>query len=106
MCFSTAAEHRAAMRHRLVSNSDRIRREQRIRSRDSHQGVRNPLSVYDDRQQLKPDRSDAMEGDCRVWPQSAFKAKWPGAAETSIDKPNDRNGNRIFWATADYVRVS
>ena len=31
-----------------------------------------------------------------VWPQSAFKAKWPGAAETSIDKPNDGNGNGFF----------
>lgn len=105
--FSTAAEHQAA----CGIGWFRILTEYAANSAFDQEivikAIRNPLSVYDDPSAIEPDRSDAMwRAIVEVWPQSAFKAKWPGAAETSIDKPNDGNGNGFFWATADYVRVA
>lgn len=105
--FSTAAEHQAACGigwfRILTQYAENSAFDQEIVIK----GVRNPLSVYDDPAAIEPDRSDAMwRAVVEVWPQRAFKEKWPGAAETSIDKPNDGNGNGFFWATADYVRVA
>lgn len=105
--FSTAAEHQAACGigwFRIVTEyAEDSAFDQELRFKS----IRNPLSVYDDPAAIEPDRSDAMwRAIVEVWPQSAFKAKWPKAAETSVDKPNDGNGNGFFWSTADTVRVA
>jgi hypothetical protein len=105
--FSQAAEHQAGCGigwFRIVTEyaqDSAFDQEIRIKA------IRNPLSVYDDPAAIEPDRSDAMwRAIVEVWPQSAFKAKWPKAAEHSVDKPNDGNGNGFFWATADTIRVA
>lgn len=105
--FSAAAEHQASCGigwFRLVTEyAEDSAFDQELRFKQ----IRNPLSVYDDPAAIEPDRSDAMwRAIVEVWPQSAFKAKWPKAAETSVDKPNDGNGNGFFWSTADTVRVA
>lgn len=105
--FSTSAEHQAACGigwFRIVTEyAEDSAFDQEIRIK----AIRNPLSVYDDPAAIEPDRSDAMwRAIVEVWPASAFKAKWPKAAETSVDKPNDGNGNGFFWSTADTIRVA
>lgn len=105
--FSTAAEHQAACGigwfRILTEYAENSAFDQEIVIK----AVRNPLSVYDDPAAIEPDRSDAMwRAIVEVWPQTAFKAKWPQAAETSIDQPADGSGNGFFWSTADVVRVA
>jgi hypothetical protein len=70
--------------------------------------VFNPLSVYPDPSSLEPDRSDMFY--CNVselWPNEAFKRKWPGRQLVSVDMPNNGSAQQaISWGSADSVRVS
>ncbi len=65
----------------------------------------NPLSVYPDPSSLEPDRSDMNW--CLVselMPRAAFKLRYEGKADNSIEAPSD--GSNVAWGSADYVRVA
>lgn len=70
--------------------------------------VFNPLSVYPDPSSLEPDRSDMNW--CLVselWPNEAFKRKWPGKNLVSVETPNNGSAQQaISWGSADTVRVA
>lgn len=70
--------------------------------------VFNPLSVYPDPSSLEPDRSDMNW--CIVselWPNEAFKRKWPGKNLVSVETPNNGSTQQaISWGSADSVRVA
>lgn len=70
--------------------------------------VFNPLSVYPDPSSLEPDRSDMNW--CIVselWPNEAFKRKWPGKNLVSVETPNNGSAQQaISWGSADTVRVA
>ena len=69
--------------------------------------IRNPLSVYCDPAAVNPERSDATWV-CitQLMPKSAFKRKYPKAAETAIDAPTEETENLLFWTTADDIRIA
>lgn len=66
-----------------------------------------PFAVYWDPAAVKPDRSDAMW--CIVAelvPRETFKARYPGADQTSIQETLPNNYSQgLFWNTRDYVVV-
>lgn len=68
----------------------------------------NPLSVYPDPSSLEPDRSDMNW--ClvsEIWPNEAFKRKWPGKQLVSVDMPdNAASQQAVAWGNADTQRVA
>lgn len=105
--YSTAAEHQSSCGigwFRVITEyADDSAFDQEIKV----EGIPHPLSVYCDPAAVKPDRSDAM------WiivtemvPCETFKQRWPDKVETSVDRPADGSSSRLYWATADAVRVS
>lgn len=68
----------------------------------------NPLSVYPDPSSLEPDRSDMnWTIVSELWPNEAFKKKWPKAAMQNIDAPNNGSAQQaIAWGSADSVRIA
>ena len=71
--------------------------------------VFNPLSVFADPSDLEPARSSM--GFClvsEIWPREAFKKKWPGKSQNSIESPPETgtNSSGITWGSTDTVRVA
>lgn len=71
--------------------------------------VFNPLSVFADPSDLEPARSNM--GFClvsEIWPREAFKKKWPGKSQNSIESPPETatNSSGITWGSTDTVRVA
>jgi hypothetical protein len=69
----------------------------------------NPLSVFPDPSDLEPARSSM--GYClvsEIWPREAFKKKWPGKSQNSIESPPETatNSSGITWGSTDTVRVA
>ena len=69
----------------------------------------NPLSVFADPSDLEPARSNM--GFClvsEIWPREAFKKKWPGKSQNSIESPPETatNSSGITWGSTDTVRVA
>lgn len=69
----------------------------------------NPLSVYPDPSDLEPARSGM--GYClvsEIWPREAFKKRWPGMSQESIDTQAETgtSSSGITWGSTDTVRVA
>lgn len=105
--FSTAAEHQCSCGigwFRITSDyADDSAFDQELRV----ESIPHPLSVYCDPAAIKPDRSDAM------WmivtemvPRATFESRYPGKGESSVDRPADGSRSRLYWSTADAVRIA
>lgn len=104
--FSTAAEHQSSCGigwFRVTTDyADDSAFDQEIKL----EGIPHPLSVYCDPAAVRPDRSDAE------WiivtemiPRDTFKSRFPDAAPNDVDRPSDGSSSRLYWTTADAVRV-
>jgi hypothetical protein len=73
--------------------------------------VENPLSVFCDPAARDPVRSDAMwMAVTEMWPKSSFEARWPDAAQESVDDPataGARSGITDFgyWSDDKDIRI-
>lgn len=105
--YASSAEHAAACGigwFRVTTDyADDSAFDQEIRV----EAIPHPLSVYCDPAAIKLDRSDAM------WmivtemvPQETFKARYPKLAPNDVDRPSDGGSSRLYWTTADAVRVA
>ena len=69
------------------------------------EAIRNPLAVFWDPASILPDRSDAMWiSVTELLPKATFKARYPDAAEASVQVPNE--GSSAFWSEADDIRIA
>ncbi len=107
--FATACEHQVScgigwFRIKNVYADD-MAWEQELRI----EGIRNPLSVYDDPGAVLPDRSDSKwRAIVEVWPIKSFKAKYPKASLSGVSTPDQGEGadGRYFWETSDTIRIA
>ena len=105
--FSTAAEHQAGCGigwFRVTTDyADDSAFDQEI----SIEAVPHPLSVYCDPAATRPDRSDAMWMIAtEMIPVETFKERYPEKAQNNVDRPSDSDRSRLYWTTADSVRVA
>lgn len=69
--------------------------------------IRNPLSVYWDPAANELDKSDASwMAVVETWPLDAFKAKYPKADATDVERPAEDAESRLFWHTAEEIRIA
>lgn len=104
--FSTAAEHQSSCGigwFRVTTDyADDSAFDQEIRL----EGIPHPLSVYCDPAATKPDRSDAeWMIVTEMVPIETFKSRFPGVSPHDVDRPSDGSSSRLYWVTADAVRV-
>jgi len=105
--YATAAEHQSSCGigwFRIVTDyADDSAFDQEIKV----EAIPHPLSVYCDPAAVKQDRSDAM------WmivtemiPLETFKERYPKLSATEVDRPSDGSSSRLYWTTADAIRVA
>ena len=105
--FSTAAEHQSSCGIGWFRITTDYAEDTAFDQEIKLESIPHPLSVYCDPAAVKHDRSDAM------WmivtemiPRDTFKARFPDAAPHDVDRPSDGSSSRLYWTTADAVRVS
>lgn len=105
--YATAGEHQAGCGigwFRITTDyADDSAFDQELRI----EGIPHPLSVYCDPAAIKPDRSDAMWMIAtEMVPVATFKSRYPKLAEHAVDRPSDGSASRLYWTTADAVRIA
>lgn len=105
--FATAAEHQAGCGigwFRVTSQyADDTAFDQELRL----ETIPHPMSVYCDPAAIKPDRSDAMWTIVtEMIPTATFKIRYPKAAQHDLDRPSDNGSSRLYWTSADAIRVA
>lgn len=105
--FATTAEHQSACGIGWFRISTEYADDSAFDQEIKLEAIPHPLSVYCDPAAIKPDRSDAMWMIAtEMIPTATFKERFPDAAHNEVDRPSDGSSSRLFWTTADAVRVA